>query len=516
METVASAALAHMQRLIPFRRASVTLFDLEANDVSLLAAYPGGSIELGEAWQVPFKADPFMDRMRRGRIHTEEELGALDSPPELLQELRKLGVHAYLRVPLIARETLIGSLNIGLATAGQPSEETLDIAREVADELATGIQQARLAKEVQRHAERLEQTVKRRTAALRVSRARFRSVFEEAAIGIALVDGRGHILDSNPALERMLGYTDDELEGMVFADLAHPDNVRDDADLYRELLAGARTHYNLEGRYVCKDGRSIYANLAVSMVRPGAKESHFAIALVEDITERKRAEAALVESEKLALTGRLAASVAHEINNPLQSVIGCLSLAQEDLAAGEDPSRFVEIAVEELERAADLVSRMRDLSRPSEHLARKPTDVNALVERVLLLTQKRCQDRHVEVDWEGAPSLPMLSLVAGRMQQVFLNIVLNAVDAMPDGGQLHVRTAWMEEPHGIEITFADQGVGISAEDMAHLFEPFHTTKALGLGLGLYVSRGIVTDHGGRIEIESREGEGASCTVWLPA
>jgi len=272
----------------------------------------------------------------------------------------------------------------------------------------------------------------------------------------------------------------------------------------------------VEGRYLCKDGSAIHANLTVSLVRPRRGRARFAIALVEDVTERKEAEAALIESEKLALTGRLATSLAHEINNPLQSVIGCLSLAQEDLAAGADPSRFVQIAVEELDRAAGLVTRMRDLQRPSQRVERKPADVNALVERVLLLAQKRCQDRHVEVVWEGASDLPTLSLMAGRIQQVFLNLLLNAVDAMPDGGQLHVRTARTEAPLGVEIAFEDQGVGMSPEDMAHLFEPFHTTKALGLGLGLYVSQGIVSDHGGRIEVESREGEGSKFTLWLPA
>jgi PAS domain S-box-containing protein len=358
--------------------------------------------------------------------------------------------------------------------------------------------------------------VRLRTAALRASQARFQAVFEGAAIGIALVDRRGRILNSNPALQHMLGYQEDELQGMVFSKLAHPDHAKDDAHLYEELIAGERTHYRLEGRYVRKDGQPIDVNLAVSLVQPAKARPRFAIVLVEDVTERKEAQAALIESEKLALTGKMAASLAHEVNNPLQSVIGCLSLAEEDMAQGEDASQYIGIALEELERAAGLIARMRDLNRPLGTGEREPTDVNALLERVLALTRKRCQEGYVEVAWKRGADLPRPALLASRMQQVFLNLVLNAVDAMPDGGTLEVRTERTVEPQGVEIHFGDSGVGIPADHLPQLFKAFHTTKDTGVGLGLYVSQRIVDDHGGRIDVQSVEGEGTTFSVWLPA
>lgn len=373
----------------------------------------------------------------------------------------------------------------------------------------------------------LEKIVRQRTAALQVSHARFQAVFEEAAIGIALVDHKGQILDSNPALQRMLGYEKDELEGLVFSGLAHPDNVTDDALLYNELMAGKRSYYRVEGRYMGKDGRPIDANLTVSLVHPIEGQARFAIALVEDVTEQKRAQAALVESEKLAITGRIAASLAHEINNPLQSVIGLLSLAEEDLGgetqdlaslpAGDKSSlQYITIALEELERVARLVGNLRDLNRPIRTEQGRPTDVNELVERVLALTRKRCETARVEVVWRPAANLPALSLLPGRIQQVFLNLVLNAIDAMPDGGRLQVSTELSCEPRGIQIHFTDDGVGVAASDNDRLFAPFYTTKSLGMGLGLYVSQGIVQDHRGHIEIASREKKGTTFTVWLPA
>ena len=136
------------------------------------------------------------------------------------------------------------------------------------------------------------------------------------------------------------------------------------------------------------------------------------------------------------------------------------------------------------------------------------------------MTQKRCQNQHIEVQWEAGADVPLLTLAPDRIQQVFLNLVLNAVDASaadpkPDGGRLRVYTSRTREEPGVQIVFADSGVGIPPDELASLFEPFHTTKEVGLGLGLYISQSIVQDHGGRIEVESQEGIGTTFTVWLP-
>jgi signal transduction histidine kinase len=131
------------------------------------------------------------------------------------------------------------------------------------------------------------------------------------------------------------------------------------------------------------------------------------------------------------------------------------------------------------------------------------------------LTKKKCQERHIAVEWSPGAGLPRLTLAPDRMQQVFMNLVLNAIEAMPGGGRLKVWTACGDVPLNLEVHITDTGVGIPSSRLSDLFEPFHTTKDTGVGLGLYVSHNIVQEHGGRIEVESVEGEGAAFTVRLP-
>lgn len=366
-------------------------------------------------------------------------------------------------------------------------------------------------------ASELERRVTERTAELRASEARLRTIFDGAASGVALVDMAGQFLESNPALQRMLGYSGDELRRKVFTEFTHPDDAAVALDLYQELATGKRDHYRMEMRYTRKDGQLTWADLNVSLVRGNEGEpAQFAIVMAEDITERKLAQVALIRAERLAIAGKLAATLTHEINNPLQAVIGCLGLAEETLAEGGDVSRYLRVAREELRRAARIVAQLRNLHQRPQLDEREPTDVNLLVERVLTLGRKQCEERGVEVVWNAASDLPVLTLASDQIQQVFLNLLLNALDAMPEGGQLRVSTHHTGQPAGVCVAFADDGMGIPPDSLSQVFEPFYSTKPEGLGLGLFVSQDIVKQHGGRIEAESRVGEGTTFTVWLPA
>jgi len=514
VEEIAEAALHHVRQLVPYQRASIAVFDFEAGVMSLLAASSDGESRLGKGWRGSLEQAWFVKEL--DQAHVVEDLLALPPSSSLIRALQAEGVRSYVNLPIIAQGELIGSLNLGMDRPGKLDPEHVDIALEVADQLAIGIQQARLYEEVRRHADELERRVAVRTAELRTSQARLRAIFNGTAIGIALVDMEGRLVESNPALQEILGYSGEELCGMVFTDFTHPDDAMTVGNLHRELVAGKRDRYKTENRYIRKDGRKVWANLTVSLVRGASDEPQFAIGMVEDITEQKQIQAALLQAEKLAIAGKLAASLAHEINNPLQSVIGCLGLAKETLAEGGDVSQYLRVAHEELRRVARIVAQLRDLNRPPRPEKKEPTDVNGLLEGVLVLSRKQCENRQVEIIWKAAADLPLLLLARDQVQQVFLNLLLNALDAMPGGGRFQVSTTRTSQPAGVRIAFTDSGVGIPPDVLPHVFDLFYSTKPEGLGLGLPISHDIVKQHGGRIEINSQVGEGTTVTVWLPA
>jgi PAS domain S-box-containing protein len=520
LEEIAESTLSCIPRLLEgCIRASITLYDLEQEKVSLLAVHAEGKSNLGKGWHGPMDPIwiPVLDESIQEEPHVIEDMRAVPATSTVVGTLQAEGVRTYLVVPLLTGGKLLGSLNLGMRDPGGITHEEMEVAQELAVQLAIGIRQARLNRQVKQHAEELEKLVARRTRALRDSEARLRAIFDNAALGIAVVDLEGRLLETNRALQAMLKHSGEELRGKCFSELTHPEDVEVDLMLYRELTAGERDSYVVEKRYVRKDGQAIDVRLNVSLIRGPRRKPRFGIGLVEDITTQKQAQEALIQTEKLAITGRLAASLAHEINNPMQSVIGCLGLAQESLEAGEEKEvpELLRIAFEEVERAAGLASDLRNLNRPSDPGDRRPVDVNLRLEHVLMLTREQCQKRAVEVAWEPAVSLPALKVVPDRMDQVFLNLVLNALEAMPDGGRLRIGTDCTSDPAWVRVTFADTGSGIAPEVISRLFEPFYTTKTEGLGLGLYITRNIVEEHGGHIEVESKQGEGTTFTVWLP-
>jgi PAS domain S-box-containing protein len=231
--------------------------------------------------------------------------------------------------------------------------------------------------------------------------------------------------------------------------------------------------------------------------------------------ELERSHAQLVQSEKLAATGRLTLSLAHEINNPLQAVANCLHLSLEPNLSEERRNEFLSMARDEIERLSVLVQRMLEFYRPMPG-DQSSSDVNHAVQRVLALGEPKLYRNNVAVVTELAPGLPLARIAADQVTQVFLNLVVNAAEAMADGGRLMVASRIDETGDWIDVTFADTGPGIPIDVLPHIFEPFFTTKESGSGLGLAVSYGIIERHGGLLTVNSRVGEGATFSVRLPA
>ncbi len=230
--------------------------------------------------------------------------------------------------------------------------------------------------------------------------------------------------------------------------------------------------------------------------------------------EVERSQAQLVQAEKMAAIGRLAASIAHEINNPLQAIHNSLHLALLDQLPQERRHQYLVMAQEEVKRLIEIVQRMLDFYRPSKGGV-VLTDINQVVQNVLSIAEKRFQHGHIHVYTRLAEDLPPIPAVPDQLAQVFLNIAINAVEAMPDGGDLRVGTLLSEDGEWVLVAFRDSGPGLSPEQIANIFEPFYTTKPSGTGLGLAISYGIVERHGGTIEVSSQAGQGATFIVRLP-
>lgn len=259
------------------------------------------------------------------------------------------------------------------------------------------------------------------------------------------------------------------------------------------------------------------AALAVRNAQLYAELQSYAQTLEDKVEQRSRelqaAQAELIRAEKLAALGRMAAGIAHEVNNPLQPILNCLEVAIEDTENGERPdTEVLRVAEREVQRIKSIVSRLLDFARPSNSEP-AAVDLQELINEVLLLTAKQLERSGVRVTTQ-LNYAPVISGNATQLKQVMLNLVLNAMEAMPDGGDLVIEL--YPERDGVVIRLQDTGVGMDEETVAQIFDPFYSTKREGTGLGLAVTYGIIEGHGGTIQVDSQPMQGTTFTIWLPA
>ena len=223
--------------------------------------------------------------------------------------------------------------------------------------------------------------------------------------------------------------------------------------------------------------------------------------LHEYIQQLEASQRALVQAEKMAIAGRLTASIAHEINNPLQAVQNCLHLAGRMELHDEQRLNYLELAKGELERLMHTVQRMLDFYRPAA-LDRKPANINIIIEKALSLLSKQLSDHNITPHLHLANVLPFVLAVSDQIQQVILNLTLNAMEAMLNGGDIYIGTVIIGDGNTreVEIIIEDNGPGVPVNERKHIFEPFVSTKEKGTGLGLAVSYGIITAHGGSLDL----------------
>jgi len=327
------------------------------------------------------------------------------------------------------------------------------------------------------------------------------AIVEDSCDAIYSSHPDGTITSWNRAAEQLYGYTAEEAVGSPVARLSPPERL-DELERNLEILNSGGHVASYRTERMRKDGTRCPVLLSVSSLRNARGEIVGASAIARDITGEKQSEEAIRRSEKLATAGRLAASIAHEINNPLEAVVNLLYLARHDSG---NAAEYLTLAEQEVGRVAQLAQQtlgfVRDASSPGS------MDPAAIMDEILQLYARKLDGRRIRVT-RRYRSRRQVSGYSGELRQLLANLLVNAVDAMADGGSLQVRVAegrdWSSGRDGVRITVADNGSGIPRDKLRQIFEPFYTTKKdTGTGLGLWVSRGIVQKHGGSIRVRSR-------------
>ena len=370
---------------------------------------------------------------------------------------------------------------------------------------------------------------KRSNAAFRVNEERWRQLFENSIVGITLFDSDFHFIDASPTFQKMVGYTSEELRRFTPLDISVEDEREINRTLFLELQQGRRQNYQIVKRLQRKDGEVIWARIYTFAVHATDFTPDMYFGLVIDITESKNAEQALLiaQSEltrmsQLTTVGAMAASIAHEINQPLAAIVTqgqagmrWLSRATPDLKEAADSLRRI---VENADRVSTIINGIRAMFK-TDSGAKTDLEISELVLEVLSFTDDELHRCGIQVQTDLAENLPSVQADRVQLQQVMLNLISNAVEAMrfvSDRPRLLTIKSEFHAPDGVLVTFKDTGSGIAAHDVDRIFAPFVTTKSNGMGMGLAICRSIVEAHGGRIWVTPGELHGSAFHAFLPS
>jgi len=359
--------------------------------------------------------------------------------------------------------------------------------------------------------------------ALRRSEGKYRNILENITDGYYELDLAGNLTFFNDSLCKILGYPKNELLGMNNRNYMDKENARKMYQAFNKVYTAGKPTIGIDWEVTRKDGTKGFIEASASLIRDARGEPIGFRGVARDITERKQMEAERNELEKkaqlatrLGVIGEMASGIVHEVNNPLTSVIGFAEmLAQKDLP--EDAKEYVRIINSEGKRVASIASRLLNFSR-HQTLGTVYTDINKLIEATIELQQYEMTSGNIKITAKLDPHLPRTMADPGQMQQVFLNIMLNARTAMRlanGGGKLLIKTTAMDNT--IQISFKDDGPGIAKKNLQRIFDPFFTTRKQGegTGLGLSICQNIIATHDGTIYARSKSGKGATFIIKLP-
>jgi two-component system sensor histidine kinase HydH len=336
------------------------------------------------------------------------------------------------------------------------------------------------------------------------------NVVENMPIGLLAIDTDGRIVSFNQTAEWVLQVTAREVLGKR-ADEVLPQQL--------ECLTGELESEEevVEKEIECplQEGKWIPMDVSVSRLEDdyGTPLGH--IVLFRDLTEIQELKREVERSQRLASLGRLAAGIAHEIRNPLSSIKGFATYFRERYKEVPEDQKTAEIMVQEVERLNRVIGQLLEFARPMS-VRKKPTSIQTVIQHSLKMIERDAQAKNINIRTHLSPDIQEVSIDPDRINQVFLNLYLNGIEAMEDGGTLSVDLYPEEGAKQIKISVSDTGTGINKEDLVHIFDPYFTTKQSGTGLGLAIVHKIIESHKGEVKVESEPEKGTTVTIILPA
>ena len=434
-----------------------------------------------------------------GVVRTDD----LDLVPETTGFVRR-ALHYY--VPCVVRGRMVAVIGLGRSAHGSLlSSEDVEILLTVSGYVAVAIENSLLYQEQGD-----------RAAELKLLKEFNESIIESINVGLLAVDLEGRVTRLNSALEEILDISRNEAVGKRVEDLFSEDFT----DTLRQVLGNDRWRLR-ETRNIYKihtatfGGRTLVLNIAIAPLQD-SQEQTGALVVIEDVTSRVRLEEQLQQREKLSSIGLLAAGVAHEVNTPLTGVSSYTQMIL-GMLSETDPKHALLLKVRrQAERATNIVNNLLNFSRTGDASEFTELDISRVLDDTLQLLEPQLRGNRIEIVRDYDPDSPAVFGNAGKLQQVFTNLLLNARDAIPAGGSIRISTIPAED-HSLTIEVSDSGMGIAPENVAKIYDPFYTTKGVGrgTGLGLAVSYGIVQEHSGHISVESNPGRGTAFRITLP-
>lgn len=332
--------------------------------------------------------------------------------------------------------------------------------------------------------------------------------FAKGPLGMVVLGINGRIVKTNPSFCDLTGYSNEEIIQLGLESVIYEEDFLIIHSSYQKLVAGGLDHFQLEKRFLHKNGNVIWGSISAHKVN--ILQSDYIIVQVVDITPRKQqAEELMIQSEKLSIAGQLSAAIAHEIRNPITAIKGFLKLLQNS----NEKQLYYEIVESEIARIELILSELLSLAKPQKSNF-KETDLRLIIKQCISLLDAEANMKSVQVDLKHEEDLPNVHCDENQLKQVFINFMKNAFDAMPDGGSLNIEMKYDALTSGITIRFIDTGCGIPVEILTKIGQPFYTTKEKGTGLGFMVSKNIIEGHSGTVQISSEVNVGTTVEVVL--